>query len=269
MNETETRSLELERTIQASPDEVWDALTTVEGLERWFPLEAKVEPGVGGSIWLSWGPGSAGEAPIRVWDPPRHFGWTESYGTDESGLPIQVAVDFHVEGRDGATVVRLVQSGFSASSEWDEMYDALKDGWTYFLFQLAFSFLRHRGKRRRMVWRRQKTALPREEVWLRLKEAGLVDITDAKPTTDGRPDADVPSTSVRLDEAQAARPVTSRTNYHFAAVLPDLDDAIWFVELEGRHVGFWLSLYDPAEPEPTRLQKALDTVVEAALELAG
>ena len=102
---------------------------------------------MGGRIWLSWGPGCEGEAPIHIWEPPRRFGWTENYGTDEAGKAIEVAVDFHVEAKAGTTVVRLVQSRFSASSDWDEMYDALVDGWTYFMFNLVFYLTRHRGSR--------------------------------------------------------------------------------------------------------------------------
>ena len=164
-----TRTLELVREVPAPPEAVWEALTEPEGLRQWFPLDARVEPGKGGSIWLSWGPGCEGEAPIHRWDPPHHFGWTESYGEDDAGRPIEITVDLHVEGREGVTVVRLVQSGFSASEDWDEMYDALKDGWTYFLFNLAFYFLKHRDKKRKLVWRRVATDLAREALWERLE----------------------------------------------------------------------------------------------------
>jgi len=234
MSDDGTRSIELEVTVEATPEEAWEALTTGEGLERWFPLEARVEPGEEGGVWLSWGPGCEGEAPIHVWEPHERFGWTESYGEDESGRPIRVAVDFHIEGQGGSTVVRLVQSGLSASADWDEMYDALKDGWTYFLFNLGFHFRMHGGERRRMVWLRHPTELTRDEVWRRLMKARLVD---------GGEGADGPH--ILLADAQPARRVSSRTSHHYAAVLPDLNDSLWFVELEGRHVGFGLSVYAP------------------------
>lgn len=243
MSDRETRSLELEQTVDASPEEVWQALSTSDGLERWFPLEARVVPGEGGSVWLSWGPGCEGEAPLHVWDPPNRIGWTESHGTDDEGRPIRVAVDFHVEGRGGSTVVRIVQSGFGASADWDQMYDAVKDGWTYFLFNLAFYFREHRGRSRRMVWRRQPTELPREEAWNRLVGAGLVTIADG---------------AIRLEDLHPAEVVSSRENHHFAAVVPNLGNAVWFVELEGRHVGLWLSIYDEEGLDVDGLQAALD-----------
>lgn len=244
------RSLTVEQRVDVSPEEVWEVLTTGPGLERWFPLEAKVEPEE--SIWLSWGPGSEGRAPIRIWDPPRRFGWTESYGEDEDGRPIEVAVDFFVEGRSGGTVVRLVHSGFSTSSDWDEMFDAVKDGWRYFLFNLAFYFRHHAGRDRRMVWRREPTDLSREDAWRRLRKAGLV--------ADGPGDA-----TLRLAGDQPAAGVSARPGYHYAGVLSELGESLWFVEVEGRHVGFWLSVYDESQGDIRALQAALDEVVPAAL----
>lgn len=53
-----SREVVKESFIAAEPDEVWQALTDARELTRWFPVEARVEPGLGGSIWLSWGEGA-------------------------------------------------------------------------------------------------------------------------------------------------------------------------------------------------------------------
>jgi uncharacterized protein YndB with AHSA1/START domain len=253
--EAETRSIELEQEVAAPPDEVWEVLTTGEGLKSWFPLDARVTPGVGGSVWLSWGPGMEGQAPIHVWEPSKRFGWTESHGEDAAGRPIVVTVDFHVEGRAGTTVVRLVQSGIGASSDWDAMYDSLKDGWTYFLFNLAYYLLKHRGASRKMVWRRVATDLARDVAWDKLVAGGLVAIAPAG--ADG--------VQIELDQARPAQVASTRTGHHFAATLPDLDDSVFFVELEGSHIGFWLSTYGVDDDRVAELQQALDERVEGAL----
>lgn len=260
MSERPTRSIEIEKSVSASPDEVWEALTTDEGLRSWFPLDARVEPKVGGTVWLSWGPGCEGEAPIHVFEPGSRFGWTEHYGEDAEGRPIKVAVDFHIEGREGSTVVRLVQSGLSADADWDEMYDALVDGWTYFMFNLEHWFGRHRGRSRAMAWARVPVADDRAGTWQRLARAELVSETAADRMT-----------SVRLGELHGARVVSTRPGHHFAAVVPDMEDSVFFVELEGKHVGFWLSTYSLDPDEVSSLQSALDARVEAALgsELGG
>ena len=56
MNE-QTRSIEKAVTIDAAPDAVWKALTDAEEITRWFAPDARVTPGQGGKVWLSWGEG--------------------------------------------------------------------------------------------------------------------------------------------------------------------------------------------------------------------
>ena len=252
----DTRSIIIEHEIDAVPEVVWQTLTDPEEISRWFPLQAEVDPKVGGRVWLSWGPGCEGEAPIHIWEPPHRFGWTENYGTDDDGRAIEVAVDFHVEAAAGTTVVRLVQSGFSASSDWDEMYDALVDGWTFFMFNLVFYLTKHRGKPRGMAWRRVATDLARDAVWDRLLGGALVTATAG--FTPGAP------FELQLDTAHGGEIVSARPGYHFAGTLPDLDNSLLFVELEGAHVGLWLSTYGSSEEHVAALQHELDARVEAA-----
>jgi uncharacterized protein YndB with AHSA1/START domain len=242
------RTIEIEVSVDVAPEEVFRMLTDPAEVSRWFPLEADIELEVGGRVWLSWGPGCEGEAPIHILEPPRRFGWTERYG------PVELAVDFHVETRDGVTVVRLVQSGFTASADWDEMYDALLDGWTYFLFNLRHYVRHHRGTPRTMVWRRAETALDRDEVWRRLLASGLATPSD---TAGGSPAAGQPFTT-HLDGLHEGTVVSARPGRHFAGVLPGLDQSVLFVEFEGRHVGFWLSTYGLEPSRSAALQDALD-----------
>lgn len=252
---TDTRTIELEREVDASPDEVWEMLTTSEGLSNWFPLEARVADGGEGTVWLSWGPGSEGEAPIHIWEPGRRFGWTEDHGTTPEGVPIKVGVDFHIESKDGSTILRLVQTGLSADAEWDQMYDALVDGWTYFLFNLFYYFRRHRGKTRRLAWKRAATDLGREAAWDRLVGGALV----ASSLSAG----DVGT--LHLDTKRPIEIVSARVGHHFTCTVPDLDDSIFFVELEGAHIGFWLSTYGVEVSRVSELQKALDARIETVL----
>ncbi len=251
-----TRSINIEHEIDVVPEIVWQTLTDPDEISRWFPLQAEVDPKVGGRIWLSWGPGCEGEAPIHIWEPPHRFGWTENYGTDEAGKAIEVAVDFYVEAKAGTTVVRLVQSGFSASSDWDEMYDALVDGWTYFMFNLVFYLTQHRGKPRGMAWRRVATDLTRDAVWDRLLGGALV--TAAAGFTPGAP------FELQLDAKHSGEIVSARPGHHFVGTLPDMNNSLLFVELEGPHVGLWLSTYGSSKADVARLQRELDTRLEEA-----
>lgn len=254
MTDEGTRSIQIEQHINATPDDVWKALTTGEGLKRWFVVDAKVDPKVGGDVWISWGPGMEGGAPIHIWEPKSRFGWTEDHGTTPEGKPIRAMIDFEIEGNSGGTTLRLVQSGFSAASEWDEMYDALVDGWTYFLFHLAHCLEHHGHTPRELAWKRTATELDRESIWARLIGAQLISEGGAGETSD-----------LQISGHTPCSVVSARAGYHFAATLPGLDNGIFFVEVEGRHVGFWLSTYGLGEEKAAELQEALEGRIEVAL----
>jgi len=67
------RTLHKEIELTASVEEVWKALTDPRELVNWFPLAARVTPGVGGRLFLSWGPHCEGESPIVAWEPGKRF----------------------------------------------------------------------------------------------------------------------------------------------------------------------------------------------------
>ena len=74
MDDTATRQARAFRTsldIDASPEEVWAALTQAEELVRWFPTDAKVTPGKGGTMLWSWGHGEDWVTRIDAWEPGR------------------------------------------------------------------------------------------------------------------------------------------------------------------------------------------------------
>jgi uncharacterized protein YndB with AHSA1/START domain len=214
-----SRSVVKEVFIAAPPDEVWRALTDARELTQWFPVEARVTPGLGGSIWISWGDGASGEAPITAWEPGRRFEWTEERG------PVKLAVDFRLEPRDNGTVVRLVQSGFGDGPEWDDEFHMVTGGWAYFMTHLQWYLERHRGVPRELIGRRDKVALSRADAFARL--LALV--------------ANFETTSIVMS------PATCQAGFTIAA----LNDAILFIEVEpGRdscRAGFWLSTYGLGE----------------------
>ncbi len=187
----DTRSHEHTLTIDAPPDAVWHAITDAGELTRWFPLEARVRPGKGGSILYSWGPDMEGDSAIEVWEPGRHLrtGWMEpapgAVGMDEKAsggsaalfreqaeARRQIAVDWHLEGKGGKTVLRLVHSGFSKAREWDSEYDATRRGWEFELYSLRHYLENHRGKDRQAFWLRQPTQATAAEVWSALTGRG-------------------------------------------------------------------------------------------------
>src|SRR6266545_1954859 len=96
--------------VDATPEEVWEAIATGPGLDAWFMGRNEVEPGEGGSVRMTL-PGFSIESSVTVWDPPHRL-VTET-AKDEHGRVM--AFEYVIEGRaGGSTVLRFVHSGFLA-----------------------------------------------------------------------------------------------------------------------------------------------------------
>ncbi len=110
MSKKDARTIEKTLEIAAPPEAVWKTLTDAKELVRWFPLKAEVEPRVGGRIWLSWEGEFEGEHRIEIFEPERHLRTTWNPMTKDEGGPTELSVDYHLEGRGGGTILRLVHS---------------------------------------------------------------------------------------------------------------------------------------------------------------
>lgn len=156
----ETREATGEVWIDASPERVWKALTDARELTRWFPLDAEVEPGEGGTVRMSWGGEYDASAPILVWDPPRHLR-TEWMGQG-------VVTDYRLEPEEGGTRLRVVSSGFPTDASWDEWVEGTVRGWAYELRSLKHYLEEHDDADRRVLFLRRRVRMPREAIWSRL-----------------------------------------------------------------------------------------------------
>ena len=161
------RSAEIVVPIAAPVEAVWKALTDADELVRWFPLEARVKPGAGGSIFTSWRNEYQWESPIAIWEPNHRL--RVLWCPPDTPEPEQFGVDYHLRAeKDGTTVLRLVHSGFGAGPEWDEMYDGVSRGWDHMLWVLQHYLERHRGEPRGVVYAGATIdEAQREAVWKR------------------------------------------------------------------------------------------------------
>lgn len=162
--EPETRSAEGKIEVDATAERVWQALTDARELVRWFPLDARVEPGPGGSYYLSWLNEFAATTTIQVWEPPHHLRTTWSF---DEAAPTQVT-DYYVEARGGRTVVRAVTSGFPLDATWDGWVEGTERGWTFELRSLKHYLERHTGEPRHVAYLRRRVPLTNQEAWRRL-----------------------------------------------------------------------------------------------------
>jgi uncharacterized protein YndB with AHSA1/START domain len=258
------RVVDLTIDIDATLEEVWHALTTGEGIARWFAPHAEVKPGEGGSVSIGWDPKEMWDTPITVWEPMRRM-QTVSEMPSKDGSVVRLAVDYYLDVQGGRVRVRLVNSGFDDSGSWDDYIDGLDAGWTYFLFNLKQALERHRGVERRQLFARFRTTARAGEQHPVYGAKGL----RVEPPVDGLRPGDpcrVSLGAVAVDARVAVRSAP-RT---IAFVVPAWNDGLLFVEREGmketHQMGVWLSLYGVPDTVTTKLRQGLDDL-QSALKL--
>jgi uncharacterized protein YndB with AHSA1/START domain len=117
-------SLRIERTLQATPDVVFDAYTDAEKQKIWFSIlderpgivEIDVDLRVGGTQTAVWGPDAdtlfREVQTFLVVDRPRRL-VTESTGSTPDGMAMTTRIDITFEpAGDDSTLMTIEQSGF-------------------------------------------------------------------------------------------------------------------------------------------------------------
>lgn len=246
----EGRDARGEIVIEAPVERVWQALTEAEELEAWFPLDARVEPGLGGRIQMSWGHEYDEGLRIEVWDPPRHLRTTWGWGGERPQI-----TDYHLQGTDGSTTLRVVTSGFPEGTEWDDIVEGTRLGWFFELQQLKHYLERHAGKRRHAVFLRRRVPLERGEAWARLNGPGGVFMAEIQGAV--------------LDHSPP---------WQFAAVLDDPQGGLLRVTVDPTHtdpdrrdVSVWLAAWGADQgalnASAERWRRVLDTLFPDAVTL--
>lgn len=242
---TKERKIETQVEIASSVEAVWKALTDAEELMRWFPLDARVTPGPGGTVWFSWGPPYEGESQIEIWDPPRRLKLKDQWGghAEMSDRP-QVAMDFTLENAEGKTILRLVHSGFNSGADWDDEFEGTNRGWLQELLGLKHYLEHHAGEPRRAVWARVKVELSREEVWQRIMGPDGLNLEDLK-------EGDSFDRVTPAGDQFRGRVIIYRPSEAFAATFENLNNALFRVSIDRwskprLHVepSLWLSTYN-------------------------
>jgi uncharacterized protein YndB with AHSA1/START domain len=130
-----------EITLDATPEQVWDAIATGPGVDSWFMGHSEIEPREGGVNRLDM-MGFVQESTITTWDPGKRLAFR---GTDASDGTF-MAFEYLIEGRDGgSSVLRFVHSGI-LGDDWEAQYDALKEGDPMYLAKLAVYLKYFKGR---------------------------------------------------------------------------------------------------------------------------
>ena len=245
--EKPVRTLELHVDIDAPIEAAWKAVTEGPGLANWFAPIAEVSaPGEGATVTAGWSEEMMMSNTVVAWEPNKHVRWLDESGWMGPGTSL--ALDYYLSTENGKTRVRLVQSAFGAGDGWDNLFDGIETGWTYFLQNLRIYIEMHLGRTRRMITERIQVDMPRQSFWRHL-------LSDAGGLVIGSPGGLKmgDSIDIKVQEAGSVRAVVEMVveGQALGLRIPDLTDALLFIELEGKkdkfHVGYWFSVYDDTQ----------------------
>lgn len=166
MSEKNTRDIQLSVELDASPEDVFRAVTDGTELAKWLAPEARVTPPEGGKkgrVWVSWGEGMSAEHEIEIFEAPKRMRHPSGHNSETKA---QLYADWSIEAREGGkATLRLVHSGFSPGADWDDEYDAHERGWRLMLQNLRHYFERHAHEPAVHLPFMSKAESPRASIW--------------------------------------------------------------------------------------------------------
>ena len=126
-------------TLQRPPSEVWQALTTSEGLGAWFGERATIDLRPGGAATMTFAGGTTVDMRVERVEEPTVFAYTWRLPDLPETDPRRTYVEFTLEPDGGGTRLHLVESGFAQLpvDTRRETYDSHGDGWSRELAELA------------------------------------------------------------------------------------------------------------------------------------
>lgn len=164
------RSVSVEVEVPGTPEEVWQAIATGPGVSSWFVQTVfEEQDGKPVAVRMNFGPGIESRAVVTVWDPPRTFaaespGWTPE-------MP-SLGTEWSVEARAGGVcLVRVVNSLFATTDDWDNQLEGTESGWPGFFRTLRLYLTHFRSQRSALMQKMVPAAGTEAEAWETLTAA--------------------------------------------------------------------------------------------------
>jgi uncharacterized protein YndB with AHSA1/START domain len=122
-----------------SPQRVWEALTTAEGLSAWFGEKATIDTRPGGAGQMTFESGLSVDMRVERVEEPRVFAFTWRIPDLPDDDPRRTYVEFTLDPVPGGTRLQVVESGFAQLPEdtRGKSYDSHAEGWGSELADLA------------------------------------------------------------------------------------------------------------------------------------
>ena len=140
-------SIDREFSIEASPEVVFEVISSPEYIREWWSAEAVIEPREGATGELSWADGDNPRAHVSPFtvvraEPPHVFAfrWVYEDGV-EPGPGTSLLVTFELTPSETGTTLRFSESGFREMgweiAKLEDYYNDHTNGWDSFLPRLA------------------------------------------------------------------------------------------------------------------------------------
>jgi uncharacterized protein YndB with AHSA1/START domain len=145
-NPTPDRPLRMELTFElpGTPEQVWQAIATAEGISAWF-LPTELEEREGGLVRFHMGETSS-EGSITGWEPHHRLeyvepDWAELTDHDRDAVT-PLVTEFLIESASGGScVMRVVSSAFGTGADWEQEFFAdMEKSWAPY-FELLSVYL--------------------------------------------------------------------------------------------------------------------------------
>lgn len=124
----------------ASADDVWEALTTDEGMSAWFGDVAEMDVRPGGEAVFGWDGHGEFSAVVETVEPKARFAfrWAANADTALADGP-STLVEFVIESEDRGTRITVVETGFASFPEAlaQKHFEENTSGWKYELDELV------------------------------------------------------------------------------------------------------------------------------------
>ena len=132
-------SIERTVTLARPPRDVWQALTTAEGLSAWFGEQANIDLRTGGRATMTFAGGMTVDMRVERVEEPAVFAYTWRLPDLPEDDPRRTYVEFTLEPDGSGTRLRVVETGFAQLpvESRHESYDSHSEGWTRELGELA------------------------------------------------------------------------------------------------------------------------------------
>jgi hypothetical protein len=164
------RSIQVEVEVPGTPEEVWQAIASGPGISSWFaPTEFEERDGKPVALTTTLGPGMETRSVVTAWDAPRKF-ISEGNGWFPGSPP--VATEWSVEARAGGVcVVRMVQSLFASTDDWDDQLIGTESGIPGAFHILQLYLTHFRGQRSAFMQFMAPVAGTPADAWAALSDA--------------------------------------------------------------------------------------------------